>query len=138
MRNSGMTCQSPLIQLPEKTCSTSDLVSNEISFKSDSHLRVHLYMLVLGIPFMRKLTGKKSCNTTKHWQKHFELKTSIPYFAFNEVSLMSKNYLRVVLHLLSGIWGLKVIWKNRAPVLWLLSIFPLSFFKYFRLSIVIV
>ena len=58
-----------------------------------------LYILVLGIRFIRKLTGKKSCNTTKQWQKHFELKSSIPYFEFNEVSLMSKNYLRVVLHL---------------------------------------
>ena len=80
-------------------CSTSHLVSNEISLKPNSHLVVHLYILFLGIRFIRKLAGKKSCNTTNHWQEHFELKPSIPYFAFNEVPLMSKSHLRLVLHL---------------------------------------
>ena len=50
---------------------------------------------------IRATKGKKGSQYPKSWTRTLgkELKPSIPQFAFNEVSLISKSLLRVVLNL---------------------------------------
>ena len=54
--------------------------------------------------------GKKCPNTLNHGQGHLkETKHSIPHFAFNEVSLMSRSQLKLELYLFWVIWDIKAI-----------------------------
>ena len=67
---------------------------------------------------IRIILGKLAPNTPTDVLGHTESNPEFPasHLTLNEVLLECQGYLRVDLYLFQGIWGIRAIWGNWAPV----------------------